>query len=240
MLVEQLVIPQNRPERGIARIDRCARWGDGIVFQGHLVDWSRGFNGAFSENDLYWLIVLDAGGNVRWEKLFPMASDLAGSDEFSPLLVMSDSSLVFSSNQNASTELIRVSSKGEPLASKQLPGRFQIVEPVTPDGKLQVLGWLAADTAKTMTVLTLNNVLEEVGRAQRHSVDYFARVAYRLPDQSLILFGSQSHVFGETYTSQIVHLAAGLAIEQRLYLPRNQSPFLDSGSIWAAAPIGDW
>ena len=239
VLAEQLVIPQNRPERGIARLDRCARWGDGIVFQGHLVDWSRGFNGAFSRNDLYWLLVLDAGGNVRWEKLFPMSSDLAGSDEFSPLLVMTDSSLVFSSHKNASTELIQVSSKGELLASKQLPGRFQIVEPVAPDGKLQVLGWLAADTAKIMTVLTLSNGLEEVGRVQRQSVDYFARVAYRLADQSLIVFGSRSHVYGENYTSEIVHLAAGLLTEKRLDPPRNRSPFLDSGSIWAAAPIGE-
>jgi hypothetical protein len=79
--------------------------------------------------------------------------------------------------------------------------------------------------------------LEEVGKVdQPHAVNCFARVVYRLADQSLALFGSTIEGGGSHFTSVIVHAGADLQSDQSLEPPRIRSPFLDKGSIWAAGP----
>lgn len=239
VLTEQPIVPQNRPERGIARIDQCARWGDGVVFQGHLVDWTQGFNGQFSRNDLYWLIVFDSAGKVRWEQTFPMTANLAGPDGFSPLLVMGDSSLVFSANKNESTELIRISADGEVISQKNLSGRFQIVEPLLFDEIIYMIGSLSEDVDKNLTIVAFNGKFDEFSRVKGQQITFLPRVTYQLSDHSILVFGSRAHVLGETYTSQIIHIAPGLQDETSLDPPRNRSPFFDAGSIWAAAKGSD-
>lgn len=239
VLFERLIFPQNRPGRGIARIDRCAKWGERIVLQGHLLDWSQGFNDKSIRNDLYWVIVLDGAGNVQWERTFPISPALVGPDGFSPLFILPDSSLVFSGNKNDEyTEFMRVSAKGDLLSSSQMPGKFQIVQSVLSNATLKIMGWSAEDTSKSMAVLTLNDEFGEISRVQGPPMAFLTRVAYGLPDKSFVLFGSRAHMFGEPYTSQVVHLTSELSTEKTLDPPHNRSPFLDAGSIWAAAPLG--
>lgn len=216
--------------------DDCARWGNGIAIVGHAGSVTRSPGALPVVHTWYQLVALDSTGNIKWENDIPLAG-LMSTFEVGPLIVLANADLVFAATDNNSTELIVVSSTGALQARKRLAGRFILVRPVASDDHVQIIGRFGADK-ETITTVTYGDTLEEIDQSHRRSADYFARVAYRLPDHSLVVFGSRSQVLGGGYASQIVYLTSGLFTEQRIDPPGNRSPFLDSGSIWAAGADG--
>jgi hypothetical protein len=184
----------------------------------------------------YWLLLLDAAGNVAWEKQIPPQDGQPPIGEM--VLMASGTSLMFSTSSNQNTDVVRLDETGEVQARKQfVNSRFRLVRPVVPDGVVQLFGRPMLSDSTGVTVLSLDERLEEVSRIQGEPTAYLAEIAYRMPDRSLVLFGSAVHSVGERYSTQLVHVDPTLRQAQRLDLPRDRVQ--DTGSIWAAAPTRD-
>jgi hypothetical protein len=219
-------------------LQSCIQWGDGLLAMsvggrvvrpmtpGHLPETESWFR----------FVRLDAAGNVQWERHIAVAPvDTPGPGDVVLLAVGPD--VVLSAAGSLNTELLRISASGDVLAQKKLSGRFLFVRPVVPDGVLQLFGNVA-NVPQSMAI-TLDEQLNEIGRVQEnHPQDFLMSVAYRMPDRSLVLFGSGIHNRGPRFTSRIVHVDGALQKEQYLEPGPNRSPYRDLGSIWAAAPAG--
>jgi hypothetical protein len=234
VLSERLMFPNEVPEHGLAYFTDCVRWGEGLAIVGrveHIVRPALGINLPTSEK-FYWLLALDSAGNVKWEKLIP--TTFGTIDEVEPLLVTADNSLVFSGRRIFQTELFRVSVTGDVQAKLLLAGQFRLVRPVVDDGILQVSGYTESGVSAT---ITLDDGLAEVQRSEGpYPLKFKSRLAYRLPDQSLLLFGSAIRAGGAQFISRIVHVDRTLHAEQSLDLAHE--PFYDNGYVKAAVPTG--
>jgi hypothetical protein len=236
LISEKFMTAQGIPDGGT--FADCVRWGDGIAVVGQIGRLVRpAAQGVYPIIERsYRLLTLDAAGNVRWDVQIPIGVRF-GAFSVGPLLAIGDSSLAFSATDNLSSEVVRVSATGMVQKQKQISGAFQLIRPGGSDNAMRLWGRFAPKEPAAHSILTLNNELEEVGKVdQPHAVNCFARVVYRLADQSLALFGSTIEGGGSHFTSVIVHAGADLQSDQSLEPPRIRSPFVDKGSIWAAGP----
>jgi len=231
VLSERLVIPQEKAGHGVAYFSDCVRWGNGVAIVGRLSHFSE----KGERESFYWVIALDRSGNARWEKLIPTTFDAIG--DVGPLLVTKASRLVFSgSRANQGTELFLISRTGDLEAQKRLVGQFSLLRPVVSDGAFRLYGYPSEN--EPFRVITLDERLNEIRAIDaRGRLNFSAYLAYQMPDQSLVLFGSGIHSSGERYTSRILHLDAALRSEQFLDLSR--PPFRDTGFVKAAVPTGN-
>jgi len=228
-LLNEIIISPDGNRVSLAYINDCISWNNGLIAVG-------------SQNGFHWVLFLDNAGNVKWEKLIPIlpqSINSFASSEGRVLLSKSDH-IVFSATDNVNTELISVGANGDVLAQKKLSGRFLFVHPVNPDNLLQVYGTLVPTDTSLRITLSLNDAFDVIQRVEGNApTDFAARFVYRMPDQSLVLFGSSVHLyFGETYRSGVVHVDSSLHEEQSIDLTK--SGFLDKGSIWAASPTNNF
>lgn len=231
VLSERLVIPLEESGPGVAYFFDCVRWGDGVAVVGRLLK----FPEKGRRENLYLVVALGPSGDTKWEKLIPTTFDAIG--DVGPSLVTAKSKLVFCGGRaNLGTELFRVSETGELEIRKKLSGQFALVRPVTTDGSLQLYGYPSANAP--FTTITVDDRFEEIRRTDAgRRLDFAAHLVYRMPDQSLVLFGSGIHAYGAQYTSRILYLDATLRSEQSIDL--NRAPFSDSGFVKAALPTGN-
>jgi hypothetical protein len=211
----------------------CSRWGEGIVAAGLAGSVTRSAIGLPTQRIWVQLFAFDTSGNLLWERDIPLDWVKNPGPDFGPLLVMPDSNVAFTITDNMRSELIIFDFAGNVQARKQLSGRFDIVRPVVANDQIQLIGTLLKEK-DTLVAITYNEKLDELDRSTRKSIDYYSRVAWRNPNGSLMIFGSHQDQLAGTF-SQIVYLEKNLRIEQRVDLPYNQPPFIDSGSIWAAS-----
>lgn len=229
VISERLLVPQKRAAAGSAYFYDCVRWHDGIAIVGSI----RQFPGLGQDESFYWLLALDAAGNMKWESLVRTTFDAI--DEVGQLCVVADDSLVFSGRRlGDKTELIRVNPSGGLEVHKKLAGQFRLIHPVSNDGLLQAFGYAASGKS---TTITLDDRLEELGRTEGSYPDNFhPRLIYRLPNQSFALFGSAIRAGGAQFTSRIIHVDPALQSGQVLELAHE--PFHDSGYVKVAVPTG--
>jgi hypothetical protein len=239
VLEERRVAPATRKERTLARFYDCVQWRDGVAVVGTLHNVIKPATGPGElplVQELYWLIVLNAGGNITQEVQIPIVTQFQAFG-VGPLLAVANSMLVFSATDNIKTELVKVGPVGSILARRQLAGSFQFVRPISEDSIQQIWGtakWPASQS------IVLDDALNDVSQVRGdHPKNFLARLVYRTPDQSLVFFGSHVHSVGETYSSGIVVADRLLQTEQDLPLPLNRARLFDRGSIWAAAPAAD-
>lgn len=229
---EHLFVPQKRTEHGLGYFDSCIRWGDGMLIVGHIFQFNNSKDFLKNDEHYYWLLMLGATGQIKWEKQIPTSFDTI--DGTQSMLVASDSSLVFAGYRTGKTELFCISMAGELTSKKSLEGLFAIVRPVMPDDSLQIYGLNPTD--KAFEVITFNDRLEETRRIQGgDGFDFGGRFAYRMPDQSLVLFGAEHHTL---HKSAIAHVDPQLRSVQKIELIHD-AQFYDNGFIDAAAPTGN-
>lgn len=229
----------------------CVRWADGVAIVG-----TTGIRKSTSEpsatigapkstqvswNLAYWVLALDAHGSTAFESVIPTEQETFVIPGGLTLLA-AESSLVMSATTNVMTEVLRVGPTGAVEARKQFPtGYLGLVRPVVPDGKLQLLGTFvtAANSAPSVVrhqvLITLDEHLAEVHR-QDAQPQIGGNVTYRMPDQSLVVFGAETHDIGERYTSQMMHVDPTLQYKRTLS-PRRDT-VTDTGMITTAAPLG--
>jgi hypothetical protein len=173
LLNEQLIFPQNKAEHGGSHFDGCVRWGSGIAVVGRIHNVLRQASGSGSAftaplvEKYYWLMMLDSDGKVQWEKQIPTT-----------LITLMESGRYWLRLTQVwyllAIVLIRRNcfgsiKRGEVVAKKLLPGYFQFLRAIVPDGKLKVLGvpirYLSL--AHSMTNLMKLTVYREI--SHRHS-----------------------------------------------------------------------
>ena len=155
----------------------------------------------------------------KWETLIPM-TELGGWDEVS-ILPRPDGSFVFAAGRNTlETELIHVRHNGDVENRKTLPnGAYLIVQPIDKDdSKLEVVSVL---TKKWLAAITFNDDLEETSHSIEPGEYGTATTAYRLPNQSLVLFGSRVYS-QDSDVPEVLKVDAALRNVQTLYFqPKN-------------------
>jgi hypothetical protein len=240
VLSENLLRPKEEQQAKIGRayFTQCLPWGDRVAVIGHIArfvppDAPRPQD--YHIDEFYWVLMLDKEGNVLWEKLFPTALDTI--EGVSSALVTIDGSLVFTGRRSTpQTELLRVSASGELETQKLLTETFVFTKPLVPDASLEIFG---GTPNKTWYNIILNSHFDEITRAQGPCPSRFSlrdADTFRMPDQSLMLFGSGIHSVGVLHASRAVFVTPTLQGEQ--YIELAHEPYFDGGTVDAAVPTG--
>lgn len=228
----------------------CVRWGDGIAIAGSTLIRSSstasrpaGGESPSQWEPAYWILVLDSNGQIKFEEVVPTGYErsIEGSRAGFTLLP-TGSDLAVSAQTGADTELLRLNPSNGSRVQEHYANTFlSFVRPVVPDGGLQLLGTLLGTDDSTppkahfsVALITLNERLEEI-RRQTLPKKMIPNVTYRMPDQSLVIFGADVHQVGEQYTSQVFHVDASLSRVQSLNPPR--ANFSDTGQIYTSVPL---
>jgi hypothetical protein len=235
LITEQLLAPEHISERGIAKFDSCARWGEDLVIIGSVQNLVKppGQGNPPVVDEFFWILKLNKNGNLVWEKRIQITdNNTPNPGEVVALQIGSD--LAVSAAGNFGSDLFLVTNDGKVRVTKKLSGRFLIVPPASPDGLLEIFGQA---TNQPYTAITYDENLNEMANVQgNHPEDFLFRVVFRLLDKSLVLFGSGVYSFGDQYRAKIVHIDKALNVEQYLEPLRPHPSYYDTGSIWAVAP----
>jgi hypothetical protein len=243
LISENLVAPSERAGMTVKSsfFYNCARWGDDVALIGRASRTIRpGSVGVLPVfENYYWILVLNAEGKVKWEKLISPSSELATAlGVMHTVLLPVGADLVFSNTDNTNTEVIRLSPSGEIQARRQFSGQLRLVRPVVPDDIVELWG-TSRDVPQSSMAITLNERLEEVRRIEGYPKwTFFPTVVYRMPDRSFCLFGTSTHTFGQNRRTGVAHVDRDLQ-SARLFEPIAwPSPYFDTGQLTAAAPLG--
>ena len=214
VLSEQLVLPKDSPQRIIAHLAGCVRWGNDLAVLGHISQWTddKG-NGRSSHHNLYWVLILDASGVSKWERqfdipdTFPVAID--------PAIVVAGKDLVISASDGRETDFLRVDVKGSVVVRTKLPSNYLLIQDSASDEEIQIFEDARTESRDESKVhihslVTLNRDFSETHRVKGGLSNFYARVAYRLTDGSLILAGSEYSIPKHDYLSTVVHVDAKL------------------------------
>lgn len=210
---------------GLATISKCIAWKGGTAIVG---EWSGSspalHGGGVSRTEkFYWVIALDASGQMRWNKLFAAtAKSVVGMIS----VVGSGNELLFSATDSVTTDVFRLSESGEMLAHQSLGGEFGFVDPQVMPASPKMLGVMDLDAATASHVtdavlLDLNEQLREVARSPAMIKDLLG-VAYRMPDESIVVIGRSGTPRGAL--AGVVHADRTLESRAYLELPRSRAP----------------
>jgi hypothetical protein len=257
LLSENLVVPSQKSDLKfyltVQYFHSCVAWGDDVAIFGtaeHVLHLP-GQGTPPAHEDYYWILVLDAKGRVKWEKLIPFSEKLVPYpnglqtffDQDNIVLMPAGPDLILSATNSSYTEVIRMTASAEIRARALFAGRYLLTRPVVPDDLVQL--WGRTKNSTLSTAISLNERLEQVQRVDGNpKAQFYAYVAYRLPDQSLCLLGVNVPASGFNGRSVILHVDRGLHHYQDFEPITPGNPFVigsnvDSGRHFAAAPIGD-
>ena len=239
VLNEQFFLPHVSGEAVVSNFDACTLIVDSLVIVGHTSSVQHMQPTAshplpYDEEDFYWIVSFSGDGKVKWEKLIPFGKN-AGTQELT-VTHASDNGFLFAAGRNGfETEIMHVSSSGDIEARNIISKSFMLVHPVEPDGKLQLISTdspMDSDPIQ-LTLVTLNDKLQETGRITESHEPGTVKQTYRLPDQSLMLFGGISRP-GHSSFARVMKLDPTLKHEQVLELTSEPDT-----SFWveAAAPL---
>ena len=198
---------------------QCVPWGDGFAVVG---DASRSVDG--NRERFFWLLALDANGEIKWEKLIP---NIIPSINAQALVLPNQDLVVLAMNQ-----LVLLDTSGKIKAQKavgQPTDVFVLVRPVVPDSLVRVF---PAFNEPASTLQTFGENLEDLGQVRGPAGGMVSKRAYLLPDRSLVLFGYLRE--SSTPTASMVKLSADLVTKQTLL----HQPLWIAGGIDDALPTG--
>lgn len=212
--------------------DACLRWREMVIILGHgsIADGSM----PPRENTLFWLIAFDGAGNKVWERQIRTVGKNFVPDPDGFNLAAKDSNLFFTATDNDSTEIVSVDMKGIVQAHRQIVGRFLTVQAPATEPGLSIFGSTPTGQNKSKLIISLSPNLEELGRIEGTRPDDFVpRAVYRMRDQSLAIFGSTIHSFGERLRSSIASIDP--LLQKQKILTFENDGFVDSGYVSAVA-----
>jgi hypothetical protein len=202
--------PNNLGEVVLSGFDDCFIWGDkvGIVGQASHFFPSQN-NPKIRESRSYdWILVVDAAGEVAWQRLIPLAFGLRVIGDLTSVLVTPQDNLLFTRHWASQSEIMSVSRAGELIAAKQLKGFWVAVHPTGSAKTIQLFG---GDPKNAKTVLTLGEDLQEIHREDGLEVAGFLPMkAYGLTDSSILLAGEK--IRGGGGVSAICYVSASREI----------------------------
>ena len=233
LIGEQLLMPQGDTKFSSADFRECAPYKDGALVVGTtmhsiknaLVDQNHPYPTRGEKR--YWIIFFDSQGKKIWEKFAPMPEGIGTN---SALQIAKDQSILFSM-ETFGTDVLRLSPQGDVLAHREFPNRLRLVRSAEPDDTIQLVSEYLG--SPSLELLTLDSNLQETNRITRSHGDGHVFEAYRLPDQSLVLFGSKD-IDNSAAFAQVMKFSPSLWHERKLQLSHKVS-----SSLWitAATPL---
>lgn len=196
VLSEKLISPEGLNGGGAYS---CAAWRNGVLFLGGTARFERvkpteSHPLPYNQQVFYWIVFLGADGKKKWEKLVPVSEKIIGSpNEVSQLQLTSDGGLVFVATRNGiGSEIIHINTTGEVTASKFFDEPLRLIRPIGDDKNIGVISTTTMNSsAKKLVVMNLDKDLKEISRLTESQKPAAINAAYRLPDNSLRLFGNQ-------------------------------------------------
>lgn len=230
VLSEKLISPEGMNGGGAYA---CTAWKDGVLFLGVTGTWEKVEATAthpaiYTHHSFYWIAYFDANGEKKWEKLIP--SIKVGFNYISPLQITADGGVAFvATRYGIGSQVVRMDNDGKIKESKIFNEQFVLLQPTYSDTHL----WLISTTTNKMSIVKLNDKLEEISHLTETQVPGVIHTAYRLADGSLMLFGSQYH-FGTIYYAVAMRVDPNLKHMQTLDLSvRGESYWIND-----AVPLG--
>jgi len=179
----------------------------------------------------YWIVKFDFEGNTIFEKF--IISTLDKIDDVDVLETAADGSLLLVGQRLDRTELVQLSSAGEVVLSRTMPGLFRAVQPVGARKNVQLI----SATTTPVTMITLNGKLQETGRLVKDQEAGNVREAYRLPDGSLVLFGDKSSPQRSDYRARVMTLDASFERGETILLePDDENSCCDGYAVPTGNP----
>jgi len=215
-------------------ISSCASGSGGLVTIGKVATFqhteaTKTEPGSVLQNNFYWILSFDTSGKTKWEKLLPISKQLGTVDRISPIQMAADGSFVFVAQRIDDSEIVSVKPDGDIAARHFLNGLFTILLPTQEQAPTDIQ-LLSIFTGK-LTRITFSHDLQETGRATEEHEDGVVHLAYRMPDQSLMLFGSKPNSRGGENYAWVMHIDPAHHEGTLTLAPDAESLWIDAGVV---------
>ena len=228
---------QDRPEilsdTVTSEFEDCLVWGNRIAIVGRAALFfpSQADPRTRSHNTYYWVVAVEAGGEVAWQRTYPIGLDAV--DELTSVLTGPDGQLLFTFRRVSGTEILSINQDGELLGRRIISGVYRLVHPSAVSAKIQIVG---GDPKGSKSLITLGSGLQDIERLDGlDAPEFVISKAYSLPDQSLLLFGSASRSDGASHVSSVRYITRSGHVEGE---DLSRRPFFDGGAIKIVSPTG--
>jgi hypothetical protein len=199
------VDPNNLGEVVLSEFDECVPWGDNVGIVGRAVHFFPSQENPRNREyrSYYWIMVVNAAGEIVWQKIIPFPFKLTSIDEFTSVLITPQRNLQVTRYALGQSEIVSVSETGELIAARQLEGYYIAVHPIAAATSIQLFG---GDPNGTKNLVTVGENLQELHREDGLNLpEFVAEKAYGRADSSLLLIGQQTQ--GAGYVSAIRNIA---------------------------------
>ena len=217
-------------------IVQCGSWGDGYFVAGSSSRYTQNLPGKsppFVGEKFFWLMALDANGEIKWEKLISkgFAIDTARK---APWQMMSNGDLIFSgaapSIRRADgityvTGIIRIGQDGEVKAQRAITGRMKLVRQPSPAKAIRLVPFNLKDAG--MFLLTLNDDLSDASNLDLSSNkdEFTIEQSIEMPDHSILLAGARDYT--NSYAT-LIHYSPDLSQRHDyIFKPKGASNWVD-------------
>lgn len=216
-------------------IDQCGAWGDdGYFLAGWVAKDHQNLpnkSPKFGNGSFFWLIALDAEGNVKWEKLID--KEFSVSSGKLPWQIMKSGDLVFSGAAPSIeimngllpvTGVIRIDKNGEVKAQRNITGVMQLVRQPESSSAIRLVPINLNESG--MFLLTLNDDLTDKTIIQiTTKVEFSLNQAVELQDHSILLVGHSD--FRNPYAT-LIHFSPDLHQSSNyIFKPKRQAWWVD-------------
>ena len=228
---------QDRPEIlsdiVTGEFEDCLVWGNRIAIVGRASRFfpSQADPHTRSHNSYYWVVAVEADGEVAWQRTYPIGFDAI--DELTSVLTGPDGQLLFTFRRMSETEILSIGQDGELLGRRIISGNYLLVHPSAASTIIQIVG---GDPKGSKSLIRLGSGLQDMERQDGlDAPEFVISKAYGLADQSLMLFGSGIRSHGASYFSSMRYIARSGNVEGE---DLSRRPFFDGGVVKIVAPTG--
>lgn len=241
VLNEKLMVPIDEPRnsRNLSSFDSCIPWGDGVILLGNLTTVIR----PGDKNVLpvakyyYWIVAIDSSGKIRWERLVEFSFgrfSIVVSRNIS--LVTRNSTILFSVTDSNYTDIVAIDVDGNVKNRTKINGFFRLIQPVAGDSLIQL--WGGVPGVHSSSIIDMDDALNEIAHVDDPSGEkYSPRFIFRMPDKSLISFGTGVHSFGRMYRAEGVRVDSSFKNRQTISLEQEEVD--NAGQVLGAVQAGD-
>ena len=243
-VINEQILPQKISGKNLGAIFSCAAWQGGIVLVGVAMEVSpvtptKDHPASIDTKAFYSIIFVDRTDRIEWSRFVAVRSEEFGLPTLiSPLQITTDGGFIFTAYKFG-TDVLHITTSGNVQAQKYFKGLLiTVARPTNNETGIKLISTdttSGAGNALPIILITLNDELQETGRiAEIHDPGPIKQV-YRLPDQSLILFGG---LWRPRYVSQanITWLDSTLKREKAMDLAKSETSFWIDAAVPLDAP----
>lgn len=178
LIGERGFLPTRQLQVPYSGFQKCVRWGNGVAVIGDA-EAAKKSNGRVVYKNFYWLVVLNAQGQVQWTKLIPNDIEVPKDVTIDQAVVLTNQDLIFEVDDH---RIVRVGPHGS-VNKQRISDAVELVHQVVPGTASRLFSGPPA------ALRTFGRHLKNMGRMTGSAQTIATNEAYQLPDGSLVLFG---------------------------------------------------